>query len=103
VVNDHNIFSSSWVPQINTWYHIAVTRNGPDLRFFINGIQLGITHNISTLAFFNSTQDFYIASYGGIYSGGYVDNVRVVKDKALWTSNFNLTDQELFYQEGTLL
>lgn len=33
--------SEGWTPAINTWYHVAVDRNGTNLRMFVDGTQLG--------------------------------------------------------------
>jgi hypothetical protein len=32
-----------FVHAINTWYHVAVSRSGTDLRVFIDGVQIGVT------------------------------------------------------------
>ena len=76
-----------------TWYHIAVIRNGADLNVYIDGI-LSNTYNISTNALYNSTSPFKIgaASYTGGDDAhtfdGYIDEFRVSKGIARWTSNF---------------
>jgi hypothetical protein len=81
--------TASWSPSINIWYHIAVTRSGTSLRFFINGTQIGSTGTISA-TIFNSNQPFEIA--GGLlssnYTNGWIDEFRFSKGIARWTSNF---------------
>ena len=76
-----------WVPVINTWYHIAVTRSGTDLRLFIDGIQQGGTETNSTNV---TTDDMRI---GGDRIGalnGWIDEFRYVKGVAKWIANFTV-------------
>lgn len=74
----------------NTWYHIAVVRNGADLMFFLDGTQQGATQNISTDTIYNSTRNL---EFGGEsvnntrYYNGHIDELRI-SDSARWTSNF---------------
>lgn len=72
---------------VNQWNHIAIVRSANTIQIFING-NLESTSAFTTdvqegalmigLASDNYTQPFF----------GYVDEVRVCKDVALWTSNF---------------
>jgi len=76
----------------NTWYHYALTRSSGILRIFINGVKLyevsGITQTINS----NSTQfscGSHIAGSGTQqYFSGYIDDVRITKGVARYTSNF---------------
>lgn len=84
----------NWTPADATWYHLAIIRNGADLKVFIDGTQIGSTENISTDVFFNSTASFWIGS-GVDASGastetfnGWIDEFRMLKGLAYWTSNF---------------
>jgi len=52
VVNNFGV----WNPSVNTWYHIAITREGTNLRAFINGQQQGPTRT-STTAFTRITSE----------------------------------------------
>lgn len=83
---------ASWTPTIDTWYHIAVCRNGADLRIFIDGVQSGSTHNISTTSLFNSTAEFRIGVSASDTStdsmDGYIDSVRITKGVARYISDF---------------
>ena len=73
------------------WYHIACTRNGSDLKMFLNGFQIGTTINIAASSYspFN-TNPLYIGSFqnNSILSNFNVSNVRVVKGVAVYTTNF---------------
>lgn len=88
-------YQCSWTPSINTWYHIAIVRNGANFYIFINGVSQTLTVNtaIST----NSLSPTYgtpipaIGEYGdynGFYFNGWIDEFRFSKGIARWTTNF---------------
>jgi hypothetical protein len=74
----------------NVWYHAALTRAGTDVRYFINGIQVGPpatvsgTVNSASAAVrigrnrHTSTDDY----------NGYIDELRITKGFARYTANF---------------
>src|SRR3990167_3578415 len=86
----------SWTPVINTWYHIAIVRNGADLKFFVAGVQVGATQNIGADVIYNNSKPLSLgvdlnASDNPIacdYVNGWLDKVRISKGIARWTSNF---------------
>lgn len=41
-------FDSSWTPTFGVEYHLAWCRDGADFRMFVDGVQIGATHDIST-------------------------------------------------------
>lgn len=73
----------------NTWYHIAVIRNGNDFKIFQNGTQVG-----STVTDADSIRDRAAVlsigrwSGGGNYLNGWLDEFRITKGLALYKSNF---------------
>ena len=80
-------------PVINTWYHFAVVRNGNNWVVYLDGIQQGTTSNSV------SYKDYDTILYIGAYSNsgnpaisgfldGYIDELRISKGIAHWTSNF---------------
>jgi hypothetical protein len=77
-------------PTLNQWYHIALVRSGTSVRFFINGIQLGDTLTIANTIIVG-TGSLFIGHDGNL-SGrvfpGYIDEFRISKGVARWTSNF---------------
>ena len=87
--------SASWTPSTSVWYHLAVTRSGNDLKFFIDGTQIGTTQSLSGVTIFNSTDVILI---GGEATGspnslpgtmnGYIDDMRITKGLARYTANF---------------
>jgi hypothetical protein len=50
----------AWSPSTNTWYHVAVARDGANLRVFVDGTQIGSTYNISTYTIRDSSSVFYV-------------------------------------------
>ena len=77
---------------INTWYHVAWTRDGnDDFRMFVDGTQVGSTIN-STITLHNSTSDLQIGRFRSTPNQrpfyGNIDEFRITKGVARYTSNF---------------
>lgn len=73
---------------INTWYHVAVSRQGTSLRVFVNGTQVGATVTNSQSYNLSSTL-LTIGSQGTTYYlNGYIDDLRITKGVARYTANF---------------
>lgn len=83
-------YTFSWTPVINTWYHVAVTRSSSILRAFINGTQIGTSQNSSENI--DGTNQVLVgnADDGTFTLGlnGWIDELRITKGVARWTSNF---------------
>jgi len=80
------------VVTINTWNHIAVTREGLNTYTFINGILANtytdtavysLTDNFNTSGMYIGGLSFNQATYNG-----YIDEFRVMTGKAEWTASF---------------
>jgi len=80
--------TSNWTT--NTWYHVAVVRNGSNIKLYRDGVELTISSNIDSVPTISSA--LYIGSYGIFASDrsfdGYIDELRISKGIARWTSNF---------------
>lgn len=83
-----NQISYSWIPDTETWYHLAVSRSGTSMQLFINGISV-------TTVTASTSYGSAIYSVGGDAGGGsgwswngYISNLRIVKGTAVYTSNF---------------
>lgn len=78
----------------NTWQHIAVTRQGSVFTLWVDGISRATTSYSGAIP--NSTVPLYIGhqhdaiAYGSQVWGwvGYMDEVRILKGAALYTTNF---------------
>jgi Concanavalin A-like lectin/glucanases superfamily len=84
-----NVNSGSFTPSINTWHHIACTRNGNDLRFFVNGTQQGSTQSV-TGTIFAGTATWRAIGWqnGSVTINGYMDDLRITVGQARYTANF---------------
>lgn len=87
--------TSSWNPQINTWYHLSVVRDGTTAGswyMFVNGVSKPITLGVGdwSNSLPNIVSDLSVGAYGSIFElDGNLDEMRISKGIARWTSNFN--------------
>lgn len=73
----------------STWYHIALTRNGNDFKFFQNGAQIGSTlTDTDAVPNLSASIDIGRWSGNGYYFNGWLDEFRISKGIARWTSDF---------------
>jgi hypothetical protein len=81
------------VPTAGTWHHVAVSRSGNNLRFFLNGNQIGGTNTGANTINSPSSQVLRIGNYqwfpGGTRSlSGYLQDFRMYVGVGKYTSNF---------------
>jgi hypothetical protein len=82
-----SVVDRSWTAALNTWYHVAATRDSSNnVRLFIDGVQQGAAVSISDAA----TQTQYGLQIGGTDLQGFVDEARVTKGVARYTTNFTV-------------
>ena len=82
---------TSWVINARQWYHVAVARNGTSTKLFIDGVQAGATYADTTVYTNSITRPVIAAdgnSFGNNALNGYIDDLRVTKGIARYTSNF---------------
>ena len=82
-----NILTSTTTPTFGTWYYVAVVKDGATLRLFVNGIQEASAQYQSDISLNTNTT----ANIGGLsnkYFNGYIDDLRITKGIARYTSNF---------------
>jgi hypothetical protein len=88
--------SSGTTISTNTWYHVAVVKDGTTGRFFINGKACGtFTWNLASS---NSSQTLHVGNLGdgNVYDiDGELSNVRMTMGQALYTTNFNVPHDPL--------
>jgi hypothetical protein len=77
------------------WYHIAATRDASNVcRLFVNGVQKGGGATVSTNL--DNSNALIIGSrqigggYGARLLGGYLDDIRITKGTARYTSSFSV-------------
>jgi len=89
---DSVLITRPWMPSDGVWHHVAVTRQGVNLRIFIDGVQQGATATDST-DIIGSDNPMLLGAlmYNSAYQqvlDGWVDEVRITKGVARYTSNF---------------
>ena len=79
----------------STWRHFAVSRENGTLRAFVNGIQVGTNQTVTQN--FNSDNRVAIGAelYTPSYFNGYIDDLRITKGVARYTSNFTPPSSKL--------
>lgn len=74
---------------VKTWNHVAVTRVGATLRFWLNGVELYIGSGVAaTLCAGSGTFSVGATSGGGSPLNGYIDDLRITKGVARYTASF---------------
>ena len=103
----HNSFLLSYTEgvQNDTWYHVAVTRSGTDLKLFVNGVERDSATNSTT--FNQNVQNTggrvgYDMNANGSFNGSLSD-IRVVKGTAVYASAFTPPTAPLTAITGTSL
>jgi hypothetical protein len=78
-----------------TWYHIAVSRSGSSTKLFVNGTQSGSTYSDSNN--YIQTRVVFCVYPGNLtsYFNGYLDDIRITKGVARYTSNFTPPSAQL--------
>lgn len=85
------------------WHHVAVVRDGTVIRFFVDGVAYG-TGAIGGATIFNSSRVLNISTFQdgtGQPFDGWMDEVRISKGIARWTSAFTPPSQE--YDSNTII
>jgi hypothetical protein len=96
-----DLFSTAIV--LNTWTHVALSRNSNVFRAYINGTQLGA--NTSTATNYTNTTGLNIGAYRTslAFFNGYISNLRVVKGTGMYTANFTPSVGPLLPVANTVL
>jgi hypothetical protein len=78
--------SSGSVPQ-NQWSHVAISRQGSTITFYINGVASG-TATVSATMSFRIVGGLVTGSFINEQFKGYISSARIVSGTAVYTSNF---------------
>ncbi len=79
---------------LNTWHHIALTREAGNIKAWLDGAQEGSTYS-STASFTDTGIYIGKAIDVGYYVAGYMDEMRLVVGSAIYTSAFTPPAAEL--------
>lgn len=80
-----------------TWTHVALVRNGNSLQFYINGTASGSASDVTGQTFNSGGVGLTIGAsrqVGSLGYTGYLDEIRISKGIARWTSNFTPPTEE---------
>lgn len=87
--------TNNWNLNINQWYHIAIVLNGGTPFIYIDGVSQSITIRQSNISAIGNNISgnltlgaYFYNSYYGWYLNGYLDELRISKGIARWTSDF---------------
>ena len=91
-VNSTNVITGSAL-SINTWTHLAICRSGTSTKMFINGTQTGSTYSDSTNYLCGANRpsigtNGFVPGVGDF--NGYIDDLRITKGYARYTTNFSV-------------
>jgi len=80
----------TWYPSlvVNTWYHFALVRNGNNIVFYLNGVSQGTNNATGNNITGNAGQPLKIGYSNEGYFNGSLDEFRISKGIARWTSAF---------------
>lgn len=99
VAGVNNEFLSTATIPLNVWTHVAVVRNGTSILLFVNGV-LDSTHTLVGELNYYANEPVVIGAYhvtadsaGGDRYTGYIDEMRITKGVARYTSSFTPPDR----------
>lgn len=98
-----NLQSSATFSGTTSWDHIALVRYGNVFTLYVNGIS--VDTDTSAITVNPSTSKFSIGrggEYDGVYLNGYIDEFRISKGIARWTSGFTPTIAPYSYGDTVL-
>jgi hypothetical protein len=81
-------FSISFLSALvaDTWYHIAIQRNGITFEVFVDGVSQGTTSDSDAIPDFAAAMNVAVAGLGAI--SGHLDEIRISKGVARYNGNF---------------
>lgn len=93
-INDVAVINAASVGVMSndTWYHVAVTRNGTTLKLFLNGVEKSSVTDSSDITGGTKAWVGHSEVGGTNPINGWIDEFRVVKGSAVWTAAFTPPD-----------
>ncbi len=87
--------TSSFTLSDTDWHHYTIVRDGNTLRFFVDGIAEG-TDDWTGVTLNNASRVLHVSSFsdGSQAMDGWIDELRISKGIARWTSNFSVPTEE---------
>ena len=87
----------------STWHHIAIAKSGTSTKLFVDGVQVGSTYTDNND--YGLAKPLIIGADFGSENGlvGYIDDFRIQKGNAEYTSNFTAPTANLYSTPNTVL
>ena len=82
-----NIITGATVVTLNTWHHVAISRSGTSTKLFLDGVQEGSTYT-DTRNYIQTPVIIGARFDGTLGWQGYIDEVRISKGIARYTTTF---------------
>ena len=79
----------------STWTHVAVVRNGSAFTIYINGVADGTGSSSASMDGGSTTLQFQVGKNSTDYFNGYIDDLRVTKGVARYTTSFTPPTSQL--------
>ncbi len=97
--------SGAGIGTSKTWRHIAFVRNGNFYKLYIDGRENGSVEDLSPTTLTSSGSALQIGKHfaEGNYSNCYIDEIRIVKGTAVYTSDFTVPTSRLTAIDDTKL
>lgn len=89
-----NVFSDNIYGK---WHHFAITRKSGTIYYFIDGKIKGTYNSANIKDYFVNTNGYELCIVDGAESGyrAYLDDIVVIKDQCLWSSEFDPPTEKL--------
>ena len=81
-------FTSNLTLSLNVWTHLALVKSSAGVDIYVNGVKSSTTHTIVGTPLSSAGTPLTIGSYTNGFYQGYIDELRVTKGIARYTSNF---------------
>jgi hypothetical protein len=91
--------TSNTVFSNNQWYHVALTRNGDNVKLFVNG-QEDWSETFTGTIYTNPSVPLYIgrSQLSGRWLKGHIDDFRIINGYALYTDSFSVPTESVTTQ-----
>ncbi len=87
----------SWTPSTATWYHVAVTKSGTTVKFYVNGTQQGTDQTGAFATIFDGTAPFSLGVWE--QTGEWIDGK--LDEWGVWNVQLSAADITALYNGGT--
>jgi len=94
--------SSTETINVGQWNHIAMTKNSTGIRLFINGTMSVSSASVSGTPQSNNSYPLVIGQSNNVCINGYIDELRITKGVARYTSSFTVPDSAFPDTQGTI-